>query len=109
VPIVLNHGEIIDHADFATWSIKAVALPSDDVFLDRGRGEDLKAHRQFESPCSAPATSQCELPVSFRYPQRLGWLRAGTVASSLVLGGRRVNVRRPRVRSVDGGDGRPNI
>lgn len=29
-------------------------------------------------------------------------LRAGTVASSLVLGGRRVNVRRPRVRSVDG-------
>jgi putative transposase len=29
-------------------------------------------------------------------------LRAGTVASSLVLGGRRVNIRRPRVRSVDG-------
>jgi putative transposase len=29
-------------------------------------------------------------------------LRAGTVASSLVLGGRRVKVRRPRVRSVDG-------
>src|SRR6266436_7768985 len=31
-------------------------------------------------------------------------LRAGHVASSLVLGGRRVAVQRPRVRSVAGGE-----
>lgn len=40
--------------------------------------------------------------VRFRHQaQRQGW-RAGTVASSLVLGGRRVKVRRPRARSGDG-------
>jgi transposase-like protein len=40
--------------------------------------------------------------VRYRHQTQRRGLRAGTVASSLVLGGRRVKVRRPRARSVDG-------
>ena len=40
--------------------------------------------------------------VRYQHQAQRQALRAGTVGSSLVLGGRRVQVRRPRVRSVEG-------